>query len=291
MPSNVTVEVSERVATITFNSPKTLNAITLTDFDAFVNALRAIDARDDVLVTIWQANGTWFSSGGDITSLIDWSKCTTVRGAFMHAIAAANTDFTKATDCPLAVYTQQDPGRRSQWTGDGALCRHVHFAFGTRVPALTLASACIGFADFIYALPCVWLSAPFALLGTVAEGGCSVSFRNKMGAAKANEVLIWGKKKGAQELLECGFINEILPEQPVPEFHNAVRRIVLAELEGLDPAALLGIKRLIKAGLNDQNDFDAVNLRETYALAERFASGVPADRLGKVARKELKHKL
>ena len=85
--------------------------------------------------------------------------------------------------------------------------------------------------------------------------------------------------------------SEILPEQPVPEFHNAVRRIVLAELEGLDPAAVLGIKRLIKAGLNDQNDFDAVNLRETYALAERFASGVPADRLGKVARKELKHKL
>ena len=27
-----------------------------------------------------------------------------------------------------------------------------------------------------------------------------------VGAAKANEVLIWGKKKEAQELFECGFI-------------------------------------------------------------------------------------
>ena len=27
-----------------------------------------------------------------------------------------------------------------------------------------------------------------------------------VGAAKANEVLIWGKKKEAAELLECGFI-------------------------------------------------------------------------------------
>lgn len=27
-----------------------------------------------------------------------------------------------------------------------------------------------------------------------------------VGAAKANEVLIWGKKKDAQELLDCGFI-------------------------------------------------------------------------------------
>lgn len=31
-----------------------------------------------------------------------------------------------------------------------------------------------------------------------------------VGAAKANEVLIWGKKKEAQELLECGFIKYAL---------------------------------------------------------------------------------
>jgi hypothetical protein len=27
-----------------------------------------------------------------------------------------------------------------------------------------------------------------------------------VGVAKANEMLIWGKKKEAQELLDCGFI-------------------------------------------------------------------------------------
>jgi hypothetical protein len=27
-----------------------------------------------------------------------------------------------------------------------------------------------------------------------------------VGVAKANEVLLWGKKKDAQELLECGFV-------------------------------------------------------------------------------------
>lgn len=59
--------------------------------------------------------------------------------------------------------------------------------------------------------------------GIVAEGGSSVSFVNRskricknalhiilfnpvVGLAKANEVLIWGKKKSAEELLSCGFL-------------------------------------------------------------------------------------
>lgn len=137
----------------------------------------------------------------------------------------------------------------------------------------------------------MWLSVPFTFLGLVAEAGSSVTFRNRMGAAKANEVLIFGKKKEAQELLECGFINKIFPEQPVPSFHAAVRKHVLSELEGLDPSAALGVKQLIKAGLNDQHNLDSVNLRESYGQAERFEGGIPVERFAKIARKEIKHKL
>ena len=85
--------------------------------------------------------------------------------------------------------------------------------------------------------------------------------------------------------------SKIFPEQPVPAFQAAVRGHVLAELEGLDPSAVLGVKKLIKAGLNDQHNLDAVNLRESYAQAQRFETGIPSERFGKIARKELKHKL
>ena len=37
-----------------------------------------------------------------------------------------------------------------------------------------------------------------------------------MGLAKANEVLLWGKKKGAQELLDCGFIKCVLIVLGIP---------------------------------------------------------------------------
>ncbi|KAI0637072.1 ClpP/crotonase [Trametes polyzona] len=263
--SDITLEVSQNIATITLNSPKTLNAFTRADYNAFAVALRQADERDDVLVTIVQGNGRWFSAG---TSVKDRSSVDTVREAFTRFIVPANTDTNRALYTHTKILVAALNG-----------------------PVMGITAAFLGQFDFIYALPGVWLSVPFTFLGIITEGGSSVSFRNRMGAAKANEVLLWGKKKDARELLECGFINQVFPDQPVPEFQAAVRKLVLAELDGLDPTALLAVKRLIKAGLNDQHNLDAVNLRESYAQSERFASGIPGARFERIARKELRHKL
>lgn len=266
--SKVTVEISQGIATITFNRPESLNAIERADYDAFAEALRAIDKRQDVLATVWQATGKWFSAGTSVKKTVDSSQPRTLRTAFAETVAPVNTDVSRA------LYTHSK-----------ILIAAVNG------PVMGISAAFLGHFDFIYALPSMWLSVPFTFLGLVAEAGSSVTFRNRMGVAKANEVLIFGKKKEAQELLECGFINQIFPEQPVPSFHAAVRKHVLSELEGLDPSAVLGVKQLIKAGLNDQHNPDSVNLRESYGQAERFEGGVPIERFAKIARKEIKHKL
>lgn len=105
-------------------------------------------------------------------------------------------------------------------------------------------------------MPNVWISTPFTFLGQwltlqllvdvrgvygciilfpgiVAEGGASASFANRsestwqwqlsfspdkcpVGIAKANEMLIWGKKKEAQELLDCGFLKFAFFKSVVP---------------------------------------------------------------------------
>ena len=75
------------------------------------------------------------------------------------------------------------------------------------------------------------------------------------------------------------------------EFHKSVRSHVLSELDGLDKTAVLKVKALLKAGEAAQNDPDATNLRESYAQAERLSSPVPQERFGKLARKEIRHKL
>ncbi|KAK7467123.1 hypothetical protein VKT23_004182 [Stygiomarasmius scandens] len=267
MSSTVTVSVSDNIATITLNRPQSLNAITTADYDAFANSLREIDKRDDVLVTVWQATGKWFCAGTDVKNRAPGSQ-NTLRDAFLKG--ASHT----TTDCGHALYTHSKI-----------------LVAALNGPVIGISAAFLGYFDFIYCMPNCWLAVPFTFLGITLEGGASVSFINRMGLARANEVLLWGKKKNAEELFQCGFVNEIFPEQPVDQFHDAVRRKLLDELQGLDPAAILSVKKLIRAGLNEKNDPDAVNLRESYAQAERFASGVPAVRFGRIARREVRHKL
>ncbi|KAJ3816204.1 hypothetical protein F5880DRAFT_1643894 [Lentinula raphanica] len=97
-----------------------------------------------------------------------------------------------------------------------------------------------------------------------------------------------GNKKISLELTTC---SEIFQSKSTEEFHADVRTHLKQQLEGLDPAAVLAVKKLLRAGLNEKNDPNAVNLRESYAQAERFASGVPERQFGRIARKEIRHKL
>lgn len=87
------------------------------------------------------------------------------------------------------------------------------------------------------------------------------------------------------------FNSKIFPSQPTELFHAAVRDHLLDELDGLDHSSVLTIKVLLKAGLSEKNNPDAVNLRESYAQAERFVTGIPVRRFGMISRKEIKHKL
>ncbi|KII88577.1 hypothetical protein PLICRDRAFT_111157 [Plicaturopsis crispa FD-325 SS-3] len=262
--SRVTVDISQGIATITFNRPEALNAITQDDYHHFANALREINEREDVLVTVWQATGKWFCAGTHVKGSANRGHEPSVRYHFLNNIAQTGTDCGHALSSHNKILVAALNG-----------------------PVM----AFLGHFDFIYALPHVWLSVPFTFLGLVAEGGSSVTFINRMGLAKANEVLIWGKKKEAPELLECGFLNKIYPAQPTEQFHAAVRSQILDDLQGLDPVALLTSKKLIHAGLNDRNNFDATNLRESYEQARMFAGDVPRQRFGAIARKEIKHKL
>ncbi|KAG1788403.1 ClpP/crotonase-like domain-containing protein [Suillus variegatus] len=275
MPAGkILVNVSQGIATITLNEPRHLNALTLEDYDAFANSLRVIDKREDVVATVWQANGKWFCAGSNLTQTVattgrsrDVPNTLTqysMRDYLVHEVVAANTD------CTHAIYSHS---------------KILVAALNGPVIAF------LGNFDFIYAVPEAWLNVGMSLLGIATEGGASVSFVNRMGIAKANEVLILNKKISASEMLECGFVNKIFPSKSTEEFHSTVHQHLKKELDGLVPASIFAIKTLIKAGLNEKNDFHAVNLRESYAQAERFSSGIPAERFSKIAKKEIKHKL
>ncbi|KAG6337205.1 hypothetical protein ID866_1877 [Astraeus odoratus] len=254
--SKITIDVSQGIATITLDEPQRLNALSPEDYDDFANSLREIDKRDDVVVTVWQANGSWFCAGTNVKTE-ERPVQPTIRDQLRDRVVSANTDCTQA----------------------GILQLYTH----SKVLVAALNGPVM--------VPEVWLYVGFPFLGIAVEGGASVNFVNRMGLAAANEVLLFNKKKTAKELLECGFVNKIFPSQSSESFHAAVRQHLLDELDMLHPSSVLSIKSLIKAGLAEKNNPDALNLRESYVQARMFSSGVPSVRFGMVARKEIKHKL
>jgi len=264
----LSIDISQGIATVTFNRPKTLNAITVEDYDAFGEALRMIDKKDDVVVTVLQATGKWFCAGTDVQKSDPGRDISSVRQNFLQRVARANTD------CSRALYTHSKL-----------------LVAALQGPVMGIASAFLGLFDFIYCMPDVWLAVPFTFLGIIAEAGSSVTFVNRMGLSRANEVLIFGKKTTADELYQCGFVNKIFPKQTTEEFHGTVRAYLLEQMEGLDATAMLSVKKLIQYGINEKNSKDATNLRESYEQAERFATGIPLQRFAKIARREIKHKL
>jgi len=265
--STVKVDIADGIATITFDRPPSLNAITAEDYDAFSEALFEIDKRSDVLATVWQATGRWFCSGTDVGVGDDVPSLNSKLKAFQKQ-ARANTHVSRA------LYT------------------HSKILIAClNGPVMGIAAAYLGHFDLIYAVEDAWLSVPFTFLGLIAEAGSSVTFVNKVGLGKANEILLLGRRQSAQELLRINFVQKLFPSQPAESFHKAVREHIRQELDGLDPETLLKMKAVIQAGISEKNNKDGVNLRESYAQAERFMSGTPGRQFRRLSNKEIRHKL
>lgn len=129
-------------------------------------------------------------------------------------------------------------------------------------PAVGLSAALIGFSDFIYAAPHAFILTPFTSLGLVAEGGASRGFVQRMGIAKANEALIMSKRITSDELVKCGFVNEIFDTKPTEQ--EKFLELVLKEVDNrlgnhLVSDSMTKIKALIRKPENDIMDAQGVS--------------------------------
>ncbi|KAF7363398.1 AA-permease domain-containing protein [Mycena sanguinolenta] len=98
--STITVDIADSIATITLRRPATLNALTAEDYSEFANALRAVDKREDVLVTVWQATGKWFCAGTDVrASKTSREVDDNLRDNLLQRVVQTTTD------CGQALYT------------------------------------------------------------------------------------------------------------------------------------------------------------------------------------------
>ncbi|KAI0013606.1 ClpP/crotonase [Xylariaceae sp. FL0662B] len=277
MADVIKVAYDGRIATITIDNDKKLNALDQEGYYVLSKALREIALRDDIYITVLTGKGRYFSAGADVSLANRMKQQQQQQGTessdayqqWLRSFAANNLNVTRAFYTHPKILVAALNG-----------------------PVIGLSAALVAFADFIYSAPHAFLLTPFSSLGLVAEGGASLGLVRRLGVARANEALIQSRRIPCDELVRAGFVNRVF-ECAVGD-SDAFLRQVMAEIHDrmgnhLIGDSLIGIKALIR--LPDRDLLERQNVAEVFAGLDRFVKGVPQEEFRKIATGEKRHKL
>ena len=270
----VTLTKKGRIAIITLNRPKKLNAMNQDAYYQLSCLLQDIAKMDDISITVLTGTGRYFSSGVDVT--------------IPRLGADVNTDHNQLRRDMLRGFVSNNLElTRAFYTHPKILVTALNG------PAVGLSAALIAFSDFVYATPHAFLLTPFSSLGLVTEGGSSVGFVQRLGISKANEALIMSKRITCEELVQTGFVNKIFKGKDQND-HEGFLCQVLDEVkdrlgEHLNQESLIKIKELIRRPYFEK--LEAQGAREVMEGMARSMSGAPQEEFRKIASGEKRHKL
>uniref|UniRef100_A0A8C5K0W2 Enoyl-CoA delta isomerase 2 n=1 Tax=Jaculus jaculus TaxID=51337 RepID=A0A8C5K0W2_JACJA len=238
---DVVVTSEDGITKIVFNRPTKKNAITTQMYQEITQALKTA-SKDNSAMTVFTGNGDYYSSGNDLTNFTstpsgnieEFAK----RGAdILRDFVDTFIDFPK----PLVAVVNG--------------------------PAVGISVTTLGLFDVVYASDKATFHTPFSHLGQTPEACSSYTFPKIMGPAKANEMLIFGKKLTAGEAYAQGLVTEVFPD-------STLQKEVWARLKAyakLPPNAMRISKSLIKSS-SEREKLHAVNAEECTTLQARWLS-------------------
>ncbi|AEO68890.1 uncharacterized protein THITE_2118673 [Thermothielavioides terrestris NRRL 8126] len=285
-PSPIKLEYRGRLAILTIDNEKKLNALDQSGYYDLAQKMREIATHDEVYITLLIGKGRYFSAGADVTAARP-------SAAQLAAQSSPSTNTTTTATSPHRYWLQSFVALNLNITQ--AFYTHPKIlVVGLNGPAVGLSAALVAMADFVYARPTAFLLTPFSSLGLVAEGGASRALVRRLGVARANEALLMSRPIGCAELVAAGFVNKVFDECAADGEDGKFRELVLREIderlgEHLNGESLLGIKRLLRQPERDVMDLQ--NVAEVFAGLERFVSGVPQEEFAKIASGKKRHKL
>ena len=209
--SDILIENSEGVTTITLNRLARKNAITASMYADLAQAVTAAGADTACRVLLFQGHETIFSAGNDIEDFLNNPPATEEASvfAFLRAIST----------CEKPVMA--------------AVCG----------PAVCIGATLLLHCDLVYAGDNAAFSMPFVNLGLVPEAASSLLVPQLMGYHRAAEVLLMGEPFMAEAALEVGFVNRVV----APTETNAYARTQALKLAKKPLTSLIATKRLLKA--------------------------------------------
>jgi enoyl-CoA hydratase/carnithine racemase len=235
---SIKTAVLDGVASIEIARPEKKNAITVAMYQAMADAFSAAEADAGVRAVLITGQPGIFTSGNDIEDFV-----------------------------------QRRPGQGSD-VADSPVFRFMRALSGCSKPVVAaVTGAAIGIGttmllhcDLVYVADDARLAMPFVSLGLVPEYASSLIVPRLVGNVKAAEKLLLGDPFGADEAVEMGIANAVLP---AGEVVNHARRVA-GRFNALPPGAVRETKKLLRLA-----DRDAVLARiavEGSVFTERLRS-------------------
>lgn len=219
MSEHVEVGTRDGVCYIRLNRPEKKNALTLEMYAALADALGGAEADSAVRVVLLSGAGDAFTGGNDLEDFLrrpPVGRDTSIMH-FLEALSGA----TK----PLAAA--------------------VHGA------AVGVGTTLLLHCDLVYAARSARFQLPFVGLGLVPEAGSTLLLPQRVGHARAAELMLLGEAFDAEEAERLGIVSAVFDEQELlPRVEERVRR-----LAAQPPAAVLATKALLR-------EADRVAIRE-----------------------------
>ena len=230
-------EIEARVATVTFDRPDRLNALTFEAYADLRDLLTELALRDDVAVLIITGEGRGFCSGGDVQDII---------GAMQKMDSKGLLEFTRMTGAVVQAMRELPhpiiASINGVAAGAGAV---IALASDLRVMADT--------ATFQFLFTRVGLAG--------ADMGAAYLLPRMVGFGRANELLLLGEPVEAAVAVAIG-----LAMKKVPLDHLATEASALAETLAAGPSWAIGATKSLLTREQDMNLESAIEL-EAWAQA------------------------
>ncbi|BFM15021.1 enoyl-CoA hydratase-related protein [Maricurvus nonylphenolicus] len=188
----ITYAVENRVATITLNRPKAMNAVSQKMRHELKAAVDASEANDDVRVVVLRAEGKGFTSGADLTEGL--------------------TGFETTEDQIIEEYKPVIMGIAESSKPYIASIHGACAGVGAGI-ALSCDLAIMAEGSFLYV--------PFAGLSLVPDGGMSHYLVEAMGYKRAYQAFLEAGRIQADECLQYGIVNKVVEADKLVESTQA----------------------------------------------------------------------
>ena len=229
-----------RVATISFNRPERLNALTDSMRVEILDVVKDASADDNIRVVVFRGEGRGFCAGADLAS-------------GKHSRRRSHNE-------------SREPEPNSYLPRDGFQESFARILWNMPNPAVASingAAAGLGFGmalccDIRIASTAGKFAAAFSRIGLVPEACMTFYLPRLIGLGRAAEILYTGRQVGAEEALDMGLVNQVVAPE---ELDDAVD-IMATTLANAAPIAIALTRKELYRGL--EGTFDSQLELEMY---------------------------